>query len=99
MSRFAKFATAAVLAASLAPLSAYARSGEFGTTGNAHHAVQATSRGAFVPGRGAENAQFANNVVTTYSNGRPVSSNALASNQVPVTARWVGGAASDSDAG
>jgi hypothetical protein len=102
MTSFTKFAAAAVLAASLAPLSAYARSGDLGTTGPAGHAVQSSQHGAYVPGRGAENAQntqFANNVITSYPDGRPVPSNALASNDVPVTARWVGGAASDSNAG
>ena len=84
------------------PTSAQSGSGDLGPTGPASHAVQSSQHGAFVPGRGAENAQnaqFANNVITTYPDGRPVSSNALASNEVPVTARWVGGAASDSNAG
>ena len=99
MSRFAKFASAAVLAASLAPFATMARSGEIGTTGPATQAVQSTQHGAFVAGRGAENAKYADNVVTSYHNGRPVPSDAFASNEVPTSARWVGGAASDSNAG
>ncbi len=83
MSRFTKFASAAVLVASLAPFAAQARSGDLGTTGPAANAVQSSQHGAFVPGRGAENAQFsaqaqnvASNVITSYPDGRPVSSNA-----------------------
>lgn len=59
MSRFASFASVAVLAASLAPFAAQARSGDIGTTGPATHAVQSSQHGAFVPGRGADNAHFA----------------------------------------
>ncbi len=80
MSRFVKFASAALLVASLAPFAAQARSGSLGTTGQAQPATQSTQHGAFVAGRGAENARFA-------------------SNDVPTSSHWVGGAASDSDAG
>ncbi len=92
MSRFTKFASAAVLVASLAPFAAQARSGDLGTSGPAANAVQSSQHGAFVPGRGAENAQFTAQAQNA-GNGR------LASNDVPVSSRWVGGAASDSNGG
>ena len=99
MSRFTKFVSAVAVVAALAPFAAQARSGETGSTGPATTAVQSTQHGAFVPGRGSENAKLADNVSTSYPDGRPVSHNAFASNAVPVSSHWVGGAASDSDAG
>lgn len=79
MSRFTKIASIAVLAASLAPFAAHARSGDIGTTGPATHASQSSQHGAFVPGRGAENRNFnqaansSNQFAINYVNGRPVS--------------------------
>ncbi len=79
MSRFTSFASAAALVAALAPFAAQARSGDLGTSGPAIHAVHSHQHGAFVAGRGAENAQHTNeaqNVTTTYPDGRPVSADA-----------------------
>ncbi len=90
MSRFTNFASAAVLAASLAPFAAQARSGDLGTSGPAIHAVQSHQQGAFVGGRGTEDAQFyAQNAAFTQ----------VASNDVPVNSRHVGGASTDSYGG
>ncbi len=87
MSRFTKFASAAVLVASLAPFAAQARSGDLGTSGPASSAVQSSQHGAFVPGRGADNAQF---VAQNAGNAQ------VASNQV---SHAVTGASADSFGG
>lgn len=93
MSRFTKFASAAVLVASLAPFAAQARSGDLGTSGPAAHAAQSSQHGAYTPGRGAENAQFTAQAQNAASNVK------FASNDVPVSARRIGGASSDSYGG
>jgi len=78
MSRFTKFASAAVLVASLAPFAAQARSGDLGTTAPADKSNAQTSQNN--AGHDAANANYANN-------------------DVPVSSRWVGGAAGDSVGG
>ncbi len=78
MSRFTKFASAAVLVASLAPFAAQARSGDLGTTAPANNCPDQTSQ--TTAGHDSANANYANN-------------------DVPVSSRWVGGAASDSNGG
>ncbi|MDE1905861.1 MAG: hypothetical protein KGH75_05365 [Rhodospirillales bacterium] len=56
MSHFAKFASAAVLAASLAPFAAQARSGDFGTSQPQQHLVRISNAPAY-QGRAALNTQ------------------------------------------
>ncbi len=78
MSRFTKFASAAVLVASLAPFAAQARSGDLGTTAPTDKSTAQTSQTN--AGHDAANANYA-------------------SNAVPVSSHWCGGAATDSNGG
>lgn len=75
MSKFTKFASVAVLAASLAPFAAQARSGDLGTTGPAQHLVRTGAADqTALRGRQAENAKVPAGFTTApgdvqYANG------------------------------
>ncbi|MDE2239125.1 MAG: hypothetical protein KGJ73_04255 [Rhodospirillales bacterium] len=99
MSNFVKFVSVVALVGSLAPFAAQARAGDFrNSAAPAIHAVQAQNNGAFVAGRGSENARFADNA-KSFNNRGTVARVAYAYNQEPVSQRWVGGAATDSYGG
>ncbi|MBU6419023.1 MAG: hypothetical protein KGQ79_04770 [Proteobacteria bacterium] len=77
MSNFVKFVSVMALVGSLTPFAALARSGDFRNSAPAIHAVQAQNSGAFVAGRGSENARFADNA-SSFDNRGTVARDAYA---------------------